>query len=58
MISDRPAHVAQPFTHLSVPNTTGASRLRPCQERFIAPLRPEDVAAELRRESDDHSPRR
>lgn len=52
-----PPQEAQPFTHLSVPNTQlyrqvlGAfARAR---ERFIVHLRPEDVAAELRRESDD-----
>jgi uncharacterized protein (TIGR02677 family) len=47
----------QPFAHLSVPN---ASLYRDvlrsfarAKERFIVHLRPEDVAAELRRESDE-----
>jgi uncharacterized protein (TIGR02677 family) len=47
----------QPFTHLSVPNSTlYRSLLRTfarAKERFIVHLRPEDIAAELRTEADD-----
>ncbi len=47
----------QPFTHLSVPNADlYRSLLRTfarAKERFIVHLRPEDVAAELRADTDE-----
>src|SRR4051812_8342217 len=50
-------HGPQPFAHMSAPNATlYRAVLRAfarAKERFIVHLRPEDVAAELRRESDE-----
>jgi uncharacterized protein (TIGR02677 family) len=47
----------QPFTHLSVPNAdlyrSLLSTFARAKERFIVHLRPEDVAAELRTDSDE-----
>ncbi|MBB2909865.1 uncharacterized protein (TIGR02677 family) [Streptosporangium becharense] len=47
----------QPFAHLSAPNASLYRRVlrvfARAKERFVVHLRPEDVAAELNRESDD-----
>ncbi|MER5424347.1 TIGR02677 family protein [Streptosporangium roseum] len=54
----QPAHrVPQPFAHLNAPNAPLYRRVlrafTQAKERFIVHLRPEDVAAELRTDSDD-----
>ncbi|MEU9890149.1 TIGR02677 family protein [Sphaerisporangium sp. NPDC051011] len=52
-----PSQEHQPFAHLSAPNAAHYREIlrvfARAKERFIVHLRPEDVAAELRRESDD-----
>ncbi|MFC4011117.1 TIGR02677 family protein [Nonomuraea purpurea] len=52
-----PSQEHQPFAHLSAPNAAfyrGILRaFARAKERFIVHLRPEDVAAELRRDNDD-----
>jgi uncharacterized protein (TIGR02679 family) len=58
---DRPRQEreAQPFAHLSAPNAVLYREVlrtfARAKERFIVHLRPEDVAAELRRDSDDEA---
>ncbi|WP_030171362.1 TIGR02677 family protein [Spirillospora albida] len=51
------AHGPQPFAHLGVPNAALYREVllafARAKERFIVHLRPEDVAAELRRENDE-----
>ncbi|TYB69402.1 TIGR02677 family protein [Nonomuraea sp. PA05] len=52
-----PSQEHQPFAHLSVPNAAFYREIlrafARAKERFIVHLRPEDVAAELRRDNDD-----
>ncbi|GAA2856390.1 hypothetical protein GCM10010517_14700 [Streptosporangium fragile] len=52
-----PSQEHQPFAHLSVPNAAVYREIlrafARAKERFIVHLRPEDVAAELRRDNDD-----